>query len=82
MEGRDGKPGASSTPRRFHHTDNPEKEKEHEEDTVQRRAAQGCARAWAALLKALWKAAGPFIAGALGGFAAGCTFAGIGPNFL
>ena len=45
-------------------------DEEHEEDTVQRRAAQGCARAWAALLKALWKAAGPFIAGALGGFAA------------
>ena len=37
---------------------------------------------WAALLKALWRAAWPFIAGALGGFAAGCTFAGIGPNFL
>ena len=40
------------------------------------------AAGWTALLKALWKAAWPFIAVALGGFAAGCTFAGIGPNFL
>jgi uncharacterized protein involved in exopolysaccharide biosynthesis len=37
---------------------------------------------WAALLKALWRAAWPFLAGAAGGIFAGCTFAGIGPNFL
>ena len=37
---------------------------------------------WTELLKALWKAAWPFLAGALGGFASGCTVGGIGPNFF
>ena len=36
---------------------------------------------WAALLKALWKAALPFFAGAVGGLFAGCTI-GQGPNFF
>ncbi len=38
---------------------------------------------WNGLLKALWKAAWPFLAGAIGGiFAEGCTVGGIGPNFF
>ena len=37
---------------------------------------------WNALLKAVWKALWPFIAGAAGGLFAGCTVGGIGPNFF
>ena len=37
---------------------------------------------WAALLKALWRAAWPFLAGAAGGLFAGCTFGGVGPNLF
>ena len=37
---------------------------------------------WAELAKALWKAAWPFIAGAVGGLFAGCTVGGIGQNFF
>ena len=37
---------------------------------------------WTELAKALWKAAWPFIAGAVGGLFAGCTVGGIGPNFF
>ena len=37
---------------------------------------------WYALAKAVAKAIWPFIAGAVGGFASGCTVGGIGPNFL
>ena len=37
---------------------------------------------WKGLLKALAKAALPFLAGAVGGIAAGCTVGGIGPNFF
>ena len=37
---------------------------------------------WNALLKALWKAAWPVIAGGLGGLFAGCTIGGFGPNFF
>ena len=33
-------------------------------------------------LKAMIKAAWPFIAGALGGILSGCTVGGIGPNFF
>ena len=36
---------------------------------------------WLAFLRALWKAAWPFIAGAMGGAVAGCTI-GQGPNFF
>jgi hypothetical protein len=34
------------------------------------------------MLKAMIKAAWPFIAGALGGILSGCTVGGIGPNFF
>ena len=34
------------------------------------------------MLKAALKAIWPFIAGAVGGLFSGCTFGGIGPNFL
>ena len=37
---------------------------------------------WVWLAKALLKAAWPFLAGAVGGIAAGCTVGGIGPNFF
>ena len=37
---------------------------------------------WNALLKALWRAAWPFIAGAAGGLFAGRTFGGVGPNLF
>ena len=37
---------------------------------------------WRALLRAVIKAAWPFIAGAVGGFVSGCTVGGIGPNFF
>ena len=37
---------------------------------------------WKGLLKALVKAALPFLAGAVGGVFAGCTVGGIGPNFF
>ena len=37
---------------------------------------------WAAMAKAVAKAIWPFIAGAMGGLFAGCTFGGVGPNFL
>ena len=37
---------------------------------------------WAGMLKALWRAAWPFLTGALGGFLAGCTVGGIGPNLF
>ena len=37
---------------------------------------------WKGLLKALAKAALPFLAGAVGGVFAGCTMGGIGPNFM
>jgi hypothetical protein len=34
------------------------------------------------MLTAMLKAAWPFLAGAVGGVLTGCTFGGIGPNFL
>ena len=37
---------------------------------------------WSEMLKAMAKAARPFIAGALGGLLSGCTVGGIGPNFF
>ena len=37
---------------------------------------------WMGLAKAVVKAALPFLTGALGGIAAGCTVGGIGPNFF
>ena len=37
---------------------------------------------WKKLAKAVVKAAWPFLAGAVGGIAAGCTVRGIGPNFF
>ena len=37
---------------------------------------------WRALLRAVIKAAWPFIAGAVGGFVSGCTVGGVGPNFF
>ena len=37
---------------------------------------------WKEMLTAMLKAAWPFIAGAVGGLFSGCTFGGIGPNFL
>jgi hypothetical protein len=37
---------------------------------------------WSEMLKAMAKAAWPFIAGALGGLLSGCTVGGIGPNFF
>ena len=37
---------------------------------------------WKGLLKALAKAALPFLAGAVGGIVGGCTVGGIGPNFF
>ena len=36
---------------------------------------------WAELAKAVVKAAWPFLAGAVGGVAAGCTVGGIGQHF-
>ena len=36
----------------------------------------------AGMLKAALKAIWPFIAGTVGGLLAGCTIAGIGPNFI
>ena len=37
---------------------------------------------WPEMLKAMIKAAWPFIAGALGGILSGCTVGGIWPNFF
>ena len=37
---------------------------------------------WPEMLKAMIKAAWPFIAGALGGILSGCTVGGSGPNFF
>ena len=37
---------------------------------------------WKEMLTAMLKAAWPFLAGAVGGIFSGCTFGGIGPNFL
>ena len=37
---------------------------------------------WLEMSKAAVKAAWPFVAGAFGGLFSGCTFGGIGPNFL
>ena len=37
---------------------------------------------WLEMAKAVAKAIWPFIAGAFGGLFSGCTFGGIGPNFL
>ena len=37
---------------------------------------------WPEMLKAMIKAAWPFIAGALGGLLSVCTVGGIGPNFF
>ena len=37
---------------------------------------------WNALLRAVIKAAWPFVAGAVGGLISGCTVGGIGPNFF
>ena len=37
---------------------------------------------WSGLVKAVLKAALPFLTGALGGFLAGCTVGGGGPNFF
>ena len=34
------------------------------------------------MLKAAMKAAWPFVAGAFGELFSGCTFGGIGPNFI
>ena len=37
---------------------------------------------WLEMAKAVAKAIWPFIAGAFGGLFSGCTFGGIGPNFI
>ena len=37
---------------------------------------------WFEMAKAVAKAIWPFVAGAFGGLFSGCTFGGIGPNFL
>ena len=37
---------------------------------------------WLGMAKAVAKAVWPFVAGAFGGLFSGCTFGGIGPNFL
>jgi hypothetical protein len=37
---------------------------------------------WFKMAKAVAKAIWPFVAGASGGLFSGCTFGGIGPNFL
>ena len=37
---------------------------------------------WLEMAKAVAKAIWPFLAGAVGGVLSGCTFGGIGPNFL
>ena len=37
---------------------------------------------WLEMAKAVAKAVWPFIAGAFGGLFSGCTFGGIGPNFV
>ena len=37
---------------------------------------------WPEILKAMIKAAWPFIADALGGILSGCTISGMGPNFF
>ena len=37
---------------------------------------------WFGMAKAVAKAIWPFIAGAFGGLFSGCTFGGIGPNFV
>ena len=37
---------------------------------------------WFEMAKAVAKAIWPFIAGAFGGLFSGCTFGGIGPNFI
>ena len=37
---------------------------------------------WLEMAKAVAKAVWPFVAGAFGGLFSGCTFGGIGPNFL
>ena len=37
---------------------------------------------WTEMLKAMAKAAWPFIAGAIGGLLSGCTVGGIWPNFF
>ena len=37
---------------------------------------------WLEMAKAIAKAIWPFIAGAFGGLFSGCTFGGIGPNFI
>ena len=37
---------------------------------------------WSGLVKAVVRAALPFLAGAFGGFLAGCTVGGVGPNFF
>ena len=37
---------------------------------------------WLEMAKAVAKAVWPFVAGAFGGLFSGCTFGGIGPNFI
>lgn len=37
---------------------------------------------WKGLAKALWNAAWPFIAGAVGGMVGGCAWGGNGPNIM
>ena len=37
---------------------------------------------WLEMVKAVAKAIWPFLAGAFGGLFSGCTFGGIGPNFI
>ena len=37
---------------------------------------------WLEMAKAVAKAIWPFVAGAFGGLFSGCTFGGIGPNFI
>ena len=37
---------------------------------------------WLGMIKAVAKAAWPFIAGAFGGLLSGCTVGGTGPNFF
>ena len=37
---------------------------------------------WLEMIKAVAKAIWPFLAGAFGGLFSGCTFGGIGPNFI
>ena len=37
---------------------------------------------WLEMAKAVAKAIWPFVAGAFGGLFSGCTFGGIGPNFV